>query len=165
MMAVTEPQRLALHAAARSALGDAQGGPLMALVPPANTDIATIQALDRLQMATTADIVAVRTELKTDIAQVRTELKTDIAELRTELKTGIAGLRTELKTGIAELRTELKTGIAELRTELKTGIAAVRLEVAALRSEMLDRLDAFQWRIIGAVVLSVTVATFLDRIL
>jgi hypothetical protein len=132
MMAVTEPQRLALHAAARTALGDAQGDTLMALVPPANTDIATIQALDRLQMATTADIVAVRTELKTDIAAVRTELKTDISELRTELKGDIAG---------------------------------VRLEVAALRSEMLDRLDAVQWRIIGAVVLSVALATLLDRIL
>jgi hypothetical protein len=165
MMAVTEPQRLALHAAARSALGDAQGDTLMALVPPANTDIATIQALDRLQMATTADIVAVRTELKTDIAAVRTELKGDIAAVRTELKTDIAAVRTELKGDIAELRTELKTGIAGLRTELKGDIAGVRLEVASLRSEMLDRLDAVQWRIIGAVVLSVALATFLGRIL
>jgi hypothetical protein len=154
MMAVTEPQRLALHAAARSALGDAQGDTLMALVPPANTDIATIQALDRLQMVTTADIVAVRNELKTDIAAVRNELKTDIAAVRNELKTDIAELRTELKGDISEVRLE----IADLRNDF-TGA------LATLRSEMHDRFDAFQWRIIGAVVLSVTVATFLDRIL
>jgi hypothetical protein len=43
---VTEPQRLALHKAARAALGDAEGDTLMALAPPANTDIATRQALE-----------------------------------------------------------------------------------------------------------------------
>ena len=44
-MAVSEPQRLALHAAARRALGEEEGDTLMALSPPANTDLATMQAL------------------------------------------------------------------------------------------------------------------------
>lgn len=45
------------------------------------------------RVATKADIVEVRSELKSDIAQVRAEL----AEVRTELKNDIAELRTELK--------------------------------------------------------------------
>ena len=42
-MAVSEPQRLALHRAAQAALGEDEGDTLMALSPPANTDIATRQ--------------------------------------------------------------------------------------------------------------------------
>jgi len=44
-LAATEPQRLALYAAARAALGDEEGDTLMALTPPANTDIATMQGV------------------------------------------------------------------------------------------------------------------------
>jgi hypothetical protein len=46
---VTEPQRLALHKAARATLGDEEGDTLMALTPPANTEIATRQDLDRVE--------------------------------------------------------------------------------------------------------------------
>ena len=45
-MAVSEPQRLALHHAARAALGEEEGDTLMALSPPANTDMATKQDLE-----------------------------------------------------------------------------------------------------------------------
>ena len=48
-MAVTEPQRLDLHAAARAALGPEEGDTLMASLPPANTDIATRQDLEGLR--------------------------------------------------------------------------------------------------------------------
>ena len=48
-MSVTEPQRLALHKAARATLGDEEGDTLMALTPPANTEIATRQDLDRVE--------------------------------------------------------------------------------------------------------------------
>jgi hypothetical protein len=78
-LGVSEPQRLALHRAAQAALGQEEGDTLMALSPPANTDIATRQ---------------------------------DVA-----------------------------------------------LAVAELRGEILKRLDAVQWRIIGAVVLSVLITT------
>ena len=43
---MTEPQRLALHKAARATLGDEEGDTLMALTPPANTEIATRQDID-----------------------------------------------------------------------------------------------------------------------
>jgi hypothetical protein len=42
-VAVSEPQRLVLHRAAQAALGEEEGDTLMALSPPANTDIATRQ--------------------------------------------------------------------------------------------------------------------------
>jgi hypothetical protein len=48
-LAVTEPQRLALHAAARAALGAEEGDTLMALTPPANTEMATRQDLERVE--------------------------------------------------------------------------------------------------------------------
>ncbi len=47
-------------------------------------------------VATKADLVAAKSELKTEIADLRTELKTEIADLRTELKTEIAEIKTEL---------------------------------------------------------------------
>ena len=48
-MAVSEPRRLALHQAARDALGEEEGDTLMALSPPANTDVATMQALELVE--------------------------------------------------------------------------------------------------------------------
>jgi len=64
-LAVTEPQRLALHAAARATLGAEEGDTLMALTPPANTDIATMQALDRVEERLGARIDAVEWRLRT----------------------------------------------------------------------------------------------------
>ena len=55
-LAVSEPQRLALHAAARRTLGEEEADTLMALSPPANTDIATRQDLDVLRAETAAAI-------------------------------------------------------------------------------------------------------------
>ncbi len=104
-MSATEPQRLALHAAARTALGEQEGDTLMALVPPANTDIALRQDVERLERI-------FRSDLHAGLAELR-------AELRTEFNTGLAELRTELHTGLAELRTELHTGLAALRVEFK----------------------------------------------
>ena len=55
------------------------------------------------EQATTADLVAFKTELKHDIAALKTELKRDIAELRTEFKHDIA----ELKADSTSIRAEL----------------------------------------------------------
>ncbi|MGB6175401.1 MAG: coiled-coil domain-containing protein [Methylocella sp.] len=80
-------------------------------------------------LATNADLVAAKSELKTEIGDLRMALKTEIADLRVELKTEIADLRMELKTEIAELRMELKTEIADLRTEFKTEIAGTKTDL------------------------------------
>jgi hypothetical protein len=67
IIAVSESQRLALHAAARATLGEKEGDTLMALTPPANTDLATTQHLDRVEERLLARIEtsALRTRLWT----------------------------------------------------------------------------------------------------
>jgi ribosomal protein L29 len=79
---------------------------------------ALAEAMSGAELATKADLGALRAELKADLAEVRNELKADIAEVRNELKADIAGVRSELKADIAELRTESKTGIAEAKSEI-----------------------------------------------
>ena len=69
-MAVTEPQRLDLHAAARAALGPEEGDTLMASLPPANTDIATRQDVERVEVALQKDISASEARLRTYIWKV-----------------------------------------------------------------------------------------------
>ena len=69
-MAVTEPERLALHAAARGTLGPEEGDALMASLPPANTDIATRQDLERLEQATRQDLAALEDRVQTYIWKV-----------------------------------------------------------------------------------------------
>jgi hypothetical protein len=62
-MASAEPQRLALHASARRTLGEGEGDTLMALLPPANTEIA----------------------LRSDVIQLGTELRGEMVELELRL--------------------------------------------------------------------------------
>jgi predicted nuclease with TOPRIM domain len=62
--------RDSLYVKLREVLGGEQAATLMELLPP-----------DRETLATKADILDVKTELKTDVA----ELKTDVAELKTDV--------------------------------------------------------------------------------
>jgi hypothetical protein len=62
-MTSAEPQRLALHASARRTLGEVEGDTLMALLPPANTEIA----------------------LRSDVIQLGTELRGEMVELELRL--------------------------------------------------------------------------------
>ena len=72
-MGVSEPQRLALHRAARAALGEEEGDTLMALSPPANTDMATKQALERTEERIDAKIDAVAARLSAQMAVAAAE--------------------------------------------------------------------------------------------
>jgi hypothetical protein len=65
-----EPQRLALHRAAQAALGEEEGDTLMALTPPANTDIATRQDIEHWQAAFRADIARSTAELRASTTKV-----------------------------------------------------------------------------------------------
>jgi hypothetical protein len=53
---VSEPQRLALYRAVQAALGEEEGNTLMALTPPANTDIATRQDVEHAQALMSAQL-------------------------------------------------------------------------------------------------------------
>jgi chromosome segregation ATPase len=106
---------------------------------------------DREQLATKADILDLKTELRADVAELKTDLKADLAELKTELKADVAELRSEfaeLRSEFAELRTELRADVAELRsefaelrTELKADIAELRTDVSLLIGRM-DRMES-----------------------
>jgi hypothetical protein len=58
---------------------------------------ALAEALVGADLATRADINALRTELKGDIAALRTDLKGDTAALRTEMKGEFGLVRTEIE--------------------------------------------------------------------
>ena len=83
---MSEPQRLALHAAARKALGEEEGDTLMALSPPANTDIATMQALEQLEEQFDAKLDAFFgvVDTKLEHAQALTDARIAQAESRME---------------------------------------------------------------------------------
>jgi hypothetical protein len=85
-MASAEPQRLALHASARRTLGDLEGDTLMALLPPANTEIA----------------------LRSDVIQLGTELRGEMALLGTELRGEMALLGSELRAEMVQLGSDLE---------------------------------------------------------
>jgi hypothetical protein len=68
-MASAEPQRLALHASARRTLGEVEGDTLMALLPPANTEIAL-----------RSDVIQLGTELRGEMALLGSELRAEMAE-------------------------------------------------------------------------------------
>jgi hypothetical protein len=88
-MPVTEPQRLALHAAARQQLGADHGDTLMSLLPPANTDLATRQDLDALETRITARFDVETAKLGTRFAQLDTrfaQLDTRFAQLEATIE-------------------------------------------------------------------------------
>jgi len=80
-----------------------------------DTAEALADAMSGAELATKADLGAVRA----DLAAVKTELKAEIAALRAELKGDIAALRAELKGDIAALRAELKGDIAALKADIE----------------------------------------------
>jgi hypothetical protein len=69
-LGVTEPQRLALHAAARAALGEEEGDTLMALSPPANTDIATRQDIEHARLLSDARLGQVESRMQAYVWKV-----------------------------------------------------------------------------------------------
>ena len=97
-MSVTEPERLALHAAARGALGPEEGDTLVASLPPANTDIATRQDVERVEPGLRRDIDRVETGL-------RRELENHTAAIRKDLEHHAATSRKDLESAVERMRT------------------------------------------------------------
>ena len=107
-MSVSEPQRLALHAAARRALGEEEGDTLMALSPPANTDMATMQALERTEERLGAGIDAVEAKLGARIDQVEAKVSARVEQV--EAKLGARIDQVEAKVGARIDQVEAKVG-------------------------------------------------------
>ena|SRR6516162_4526824 len=62
-----------------------------------DTAEALAEAMAGAELATTADLAALRAELKAEIAAVRAELKAEIAELRAEFKAEITAVRAQIE--------------------------------------------------------------------
>ena len=84
---------------------------------------------DHADLATKADVAALRSAMKADIAALHTAMKADVAELRTETKADVAELRTEMKADVAEL----KGDVAALRTETKAAVASLHAQLGTIR--------------------------------
>ena len=72
-------------------------------------------ALLNANLATKADVAA----LKTDFAQVEATLKADIAQVEATLKADTAQVEATLKTDIAQVEASLKTDIAQVRGRIE----------------------------------------------
>jgi hypothetical protein len=97
--AVTEPQRLALHAAARATLGEEEGDTLMALSPPANTDIATRQDVQSSEARVDARITISETRL--DARMTAIEQRTRAYVWKVMVGTGVVLFLTTVGTMVA----------------------------------------------------------------
>lgn len=60
-----------------------------------------------LEMNTSRDQLATKSELKAEIALLRSDLKSGLAELRAEIKQDIAKLRAEVKEDIANCKADM----------------------------------------------------------
>ena len=104
--------RDSLYVRLREVLGDEQAATLMELLPP-----------DREQLATKADVLAVKTALKADIEELRTELKADIAELKAD----VAGLKADfadMKSSMVKFDERLWEFHGALRSQTRTFVTA-----------------------------------------
>ena len=87
-----------------------------------NSNLATKADIEALRLATKADIEALRLATKADIEALRQATKADIEALRQATKADIAGVQQEIET---------------LRQATKVDIAGVRREIEALKVDLL----------------------------
>ncbi len=112
-MSATEPERLALHKAARAALGEDEGDTLMAMSPPANTDIATRQDVERVEERLDARIDALGQRLDARIDALEQRLDARIAQAVNDM-----GSTLTRRIHHAELRTMGVVVVAVLGSNL-----------------------------------------------
>jgi hypothetical protein len=91
-----------------------------------------------VELATKADLLATKQELRGSIDELRIELRSSIDEVRTELRTSV----TELRGSIAELRTELRTSVAELRNTIDTQSLRLTVRLGAMLAVAIGALAA-----------------------
>jgi len=138
-LAVSEPERLALHKAARAALGDQEGDTLMALSPPANTDMATLQALERTEERLGARITAVEERLGARITAVEGRITSTEERLGARIDTveerlgaRIDAVEGRITSTEERLGARITAAVAELRAELMTAIHRSERRVMAV---------------------------------
>jgi predicted nucleic acid-binding Zn-ribbon protein len=105
------------------------------------------------ELATKAELNAVKTELKADIERLRTELKGEIENVRAEFRGEIENLRTELKGTRAEFRSELENVRLEFRGE-----------IAKVRTELQNQIDKLNMKLNFLIILVIIVLTLMNPV-
>jgi predicted nucleic acid-binding Zn-ribbon protein len=105
------------------------------------------------ELATKAELNAVKTELKADIERLRTELKGEIENVRAEFRGEIENLRTELKGIRAEFRSELENVRLEFRGE-----------IAKVRTELQSQIDKLNMKLNFLIILVIIVLTLMNPV-
>ena len=80
------------------------------------------------EIATKADVLALKTDLLATEQRLRAEFRTGITELQTEVRSSITGVRTS----ISELQTELRTRASQLDTRIDTQTVQLTVRLGAL---------------------------------
>lgn len=105
------------------------------------------------ELATKAELNAVKTELKADIERLRTELKGEIENVRAEFRGEIENLRTELKGIRAEFRSEIENVRLEFRGE-----------IAKVRTELQNQIDKLNMKLNFLIILVIIVLTLMNPV-
>jgi predicted nucleic acid-binding Zn-ribbon protein len=105
------------------------------------------------ELATKAELNAVKTELKADIERLRTELKGEIENVRAEFRGEIENLRTELKGIRAEFRSEIENVRLEFRGE-----------IAKVRTELQSQIDKLNMKLNFLIILVIIVLTLMNPV-
>jgi molybdopterin converting factor small subunit len=148
-LAVTEPQRLALHAAARATLGAEEGDTLMALTPPANTEIATLQALEHTEERLGSRIDNVEERLGSRIDTVEERLTARIDTVEERLGSRIDTVEERLGSRIDNVEERLTARIERVdersATRIDQAVSGLRVDIERTASRTL------RWSV-GAIV-------------
>ena len=140
-MAATEPERLALHAAARATLGEQEGDTLMAITAPADHDIATRQDVER--------------------AEERLGARIEASEDRTNARIQAFEDRTNARIEASEDRINARIQASEDRTNARIDHFAAVLAAQIERSELSTRL----WGLATLIASQIAVVTYLTSTL
>ena len=114
---VSESKRLALHRAARAALGEEEGDTLMELSPPANTEIATRQDVERF---------AERIGARIDAAIAEGKARED------RLNARIDAVAAEGEAREDRLNANIKASVAEAAVAMTKSLHRSELRIMAL---------------------------------
>ena len=118
------------------------------------SNLATRDALSKVEIALKEDISRVETTLKEDISRVEITLKEDISRVEITLKEDISRVETTLKEDISRVETTLKEDISRVETTLKEDISRVETALKTDNKELSKRVDRFMFWSLGLTLTS-----------
>ena len=109
-------------------------------------------------LATKADLAALRSGWQADLARVQSELQADFGGLRSELRVDLGGVQSSLQTQVDNLKEsvdenrELFGQTRDSLVEVREEIGRIRIEIAKSQASTVRMMLFMSFGIIGAVV-------------